>query len=564
MTRNELQQHISGIVLETLGSDLDGSRVGVELSADPKFGDYSTNAAMVFAAIVKRPPRQLAAELAQAIAAASSAFEKVEVAGPGFINLTLNNSAVAEGAAASLTHRPSRYVGQRVIAEYSDPNPFKPLHAGHLYTTLVGDAIARLLELGGANVVRLNYGGDVGLHVAKSMWAIIQELGGEYPSKMSQIPVEEQPAWLGARYVEGNNAYDDDPEAHQAITAINKRVYELHSSGDTASDFAKLYWMGRTWSYDYFPRLYKELQVVPFDRTIPESEVTLLGLETVRAQLAAGVYEESDGAIVFKGEPFGLHTRVFINSQGLPTYEAKDVGLLLTKWRDYHFDRSIVITGNEQEQYMAVMLRSVAEFESAPASRSQHLTHGTVKLAGGQKMSSRKGNIVGAFDILKAAEEAAGKLPNHATHDTVLAAVKYAFTKNRIGGDIIYDPSESVSLEGNSGPYLQYAHARARSILAKAKMPTSNKLAALDATERILAVKLAEYSSVLERAVEELMPHHIATYLYELSQLFNRFYEGSRVIGDPRQDQRLNLVGLYADVLQAGLGLLGITAPDRL
>jgi arginyl-tRNA synthetase len=564
MTLNQLTKFVGSTVTATLGGELDVAKLDVSLPADPSFGDYATNAAMVYAKDLKRPPREVAAQLAEALEAGNEAIERAEVAGPGFINITLTNAAVAEAALAAAEFKPVNHAGKKVVVEYSDPNPFKPLHAGHLYTTLVGDVISRLYELGGAKVVRLTYGGDVGLHVAKTMWAIIRELGGENPGKLHDVPESERPLWLGARYAEGHAAYEEDPEAKVAIVEANKRVYELHNSGDKTSDFAKIYWTGRKWSYDYFPELYKRLEVAEFDRVIPESEVTPLGLATVKAQLAKGVYEKSDGAVVFKGEPYGLHTRVFINSQGLPTYEAKDVGLLLTKWKDYNFDRSIVITAAEQEQYMAVMLKSVEQYAPEPAQRSRHLTHGTVKLASGEKMSSRKGNVVGALDILAAAEVAAKRVTGSAQPETVLAAVKYAFIKNRIGGDINYDPTESVSLEGNSGPYLQYAHARARSILAKVAGDNIARLGELDGSERVLAAKLAEYADVLQRAVDEMRPHHIATYLYELAQIFNRFYETSRVVGDEREAQRLKLVEMYADVLRAGLEVLGIKAPDRL
>ena len=564
MTLNQLEKQIGQIVTDTLGKELDLSRLGVSLTADPKHGDYATNAAMVYAKDLGRAPREVAQELAEAIKVASPDIERVEVAGPGFINIALTNQAVAVSAEGVLKRRPKRYNGQQVVTEYSDPNPFKPLHAGHLYTTLVGDVIARLLELGGAQVVRLTYGGDVGLHVAKTMWAIGSFLEGENPEALSDVPAAKRAEWLGQRYVEGNTAYEEDEAAREEIIKVNKRVYQLHADNDRNSPFAQIYWTGRAWSYDYFPELYKMLGVIAFDRTIPESEVTPLGIATVREQLKAGVYEESNGAVIFRGEPYGLHTRVFINSQGLPTYEAKDVGLLFTKWNDYKFDRSIVITSSEQEQYMAVMLKSVEQFAPEPARRSEHKTHGVVKLAGGIKMSSRKGNVVGALEILEAATEAARKISSAPQHNTVLAAVKYAFLKQRIGGDIVYDPEESVSLEGNSGPYLQYAHARARSILAKVGETPRAKLGELDIQERKLALKISEYADVVERSVDELMPHYIATYLYELAQIFNRFYEGSRVIGDAREAQRLYLVSLYADVLGAGLAILGIEAPDRL
>jgi arginyl-tRNA synthetase len=283
----------------------------------------------------------------------------------------------------------------------------------------------------------------------------------------------------------------------------------------------------------------------------------------VREQLEKGVYKQSDGAVVFDGEAYGLHTRVFINSKGLPTYEAKDVGLSIRKWEDYHYDKSVIITGNDIIEYMKVVLKSIEQFEPELAKRTVHLTHGNVKLAGGVKMSSRKGNILRATDVLEAANEANKQATGRDDEQAILGAVKYAFLKNRIGADVIYEPKESVSLEGNSGPYLQYAHARARSILAKAEGADRN-IEGLDDAERQLARKIGEYPEVLQKAVNELLPHHICTYLYELAQEFNRFYEKSKVVGNPRQATRLKLVELYADVLRDGLTLLGISAPDHM
>ncbi len=540
--------------------------IGLELTRpDEQFGDYSTNVALQLAARVQQSPRAVAEQIAERLRAQlANIVQSVEVAGPGFINLKLTDAALLQSATTALEQRPQHYAGQTVLVEYSDPNPFKPLHAGHLYTTLVGDQLARLIELAGAHVVRLNYGGDVGLHVAKSMWAIVCFLGGELPQKLADVPEAERSRWLGARYVEGNTAYEAGETAKAEIIDLNKKIYELHKIADHDSPFAQIYWTCRQWSYDYFAVLYRELQVHPFDRIIPESEVTPLGLQTVREQLAKGVYKESNGAVVFEGEPYGLHTRVFINSEGIPTYEAKDVGLMLTKWQDYHYDRSYYITANEQAQYFQVMFKSVEQFLPEAATRAVSLTHGMVRLQGGVKISSRKGNGPSALDILAAAREAGQETGTNPSEETILAAVKYAFAKNRIGGDIIYSPKESIALEGNSGPYLQYAYARARSILAKAPTNIDASVADLDAPERSLARKIAEYPEVVSLAAAELMPHHICGYLYELAQVFNRFYEQSRVIGDPREGVRLQLVSLYADVLRAGLGLLGIVAPERL
>lgn len=529
---------------------------------DEQFGDYATNVALQLAGKLGKKPREVAEALAGKLREAlAGAIADISVAGPGFLNFTLRDSLLLQ---TGQVESGKILTGKTVLVEYSDPNPFKPLHAGHLYTTLIGDMIARLIEHAGAKTIRINYGGDVGLHVGKSIWAIIRTLGGELPEKLADIPVAERPSWLGARYVEGTAAYEDDLEAKQEIIAVNKRVYTLHTDNDHTSPFAQIYWACRQWSYDYFKTLYDQLQVMPFDRYIPESDVTPLGVQTVREQLAKGVYEQNDGAVIFPGEKYGLHTRVFISSEGLPTYEAKDVGLSLTKWRDYHFDRSIIITANEQAEYMKVVLTSIKQFAPEPAERTTHLTHGVVKLQGGVKMSSRKGNVVTALEILDAARTAGTAMGTRPSEDTILAAVRYAFAKSRIGGDIVYNPKESIVLEGNSGPYLQYAHARARSILAKAGEQKSVGLPALEPDERSLLRKISEYAEVVDRAVAELLPHYICTYLYELAQAFNSFYEHNRVIGDAREATRVRLVRQYADTLRAGLGLLGITAPDTM
>jgi arginyl-tRNA synthetase len=256
---------------------------------------------------------------------------------------------------------------------------------------------------------------------------------------------------------------------------------------------------------------------------------------------------------------------VFINSEGLPTYEAKDVGLSIKKWDDYHFDESIIITGNDITEYMKVVLKSIEQFEPELAKRTHHFTHGNVKLAGGIKMSSRKGNFLRAVDVLDAAADENEAAQGNRDDAPVLGAVKYSFLKSRIGPDIIFDPKESVSIVGNSGPYLQYSHARAVSIIDKSATDTvDGATLSFDEYERSLLVKMTEYSEVMTNATYELSPHIICTYLYELAQTFNRFYEKSHVIGDEREGLRVQLVRAYATVLKNGLTILGIPAPDKL
>lgn len=556
--KQELELLIADAVQQLFDADC-----AIELSrTDEQFGDYATNVAMQLAGSLQKNPREIAETLAAKLRETlASTVREVTIAGPGFINLILTDQALV---AAAQTEPAKSLAGQTIVAEYSDPNPFKVLHAGHLYTSVVGDAIANLLEHAGGEVHRVNFGGDVGLHVGKTMWAILRELGGENPDGLSQIRDDDRSEWMAKAYIAGTTAYEEDEQAKPEIVALNKRVYQLYTDNDHETLFAQIYWTCRQWSYDYFDAFYARIGT-KFEKYYPESQTAPVGLATVREQLEKGVYQESNGAVIFDGDKYGLHTRVFINSEGLPTYEAKDVGLIMTKWQDYHFDRSVIITGNDIIEYMKVVLKSIEQFMPELSSATTHLTHGIVKLAGGVKMSSRLGNILRAVDVLDAANGANKAANGQDNQDTVLGAVKYAFLKQRVGGDIIYDPKESVSLEGNSGPYLQYAHARACSILRKVDNHNlSLSDASFEAGERSLLRKLGEYTEVVDKAVVELMPHLICTYLYELAQTFNRFYENNRVISDEREQLRLSLVGHYAGTLRNGLDLLGIVAPEEM
>lgn len=551
-------RELTGVVIAEL--------YGVELMPiftrpDPRHGDYTTNAAMQLAGKVGKPPLQIAEEIIQVLATRGD-FE-LNIAEPGFINIRLSDKEVFSAALQStLLAKPLE--GKVVVAEYSDPNSFKVLHGGHLYTSLVGDAIANIVQTAGATVHRVNFGGDVGLHVAKTMWAITEELGGEFPEKLSEIPNLQKLDWVSERYVRGNNAYEDNESAKSKIIAYNKRVYAIHSENDTTSPFAQIYWLCRQWSYDGFNALYERLNMHPFDKYYPESEVFEIGLQTVKKHIGK-VYEESEGAVIFRGEPYGLFTQVFINGEGLPTYAGKDVGLIQAKYQDYSFDISFMITDISQKGHIAVVLKSIEQFEPELARKTVHYTHGRIKLMGGEKMSSRKGNIVRAEEIINASFEAAQSTKGGNDPQIVLGAIRYSFLRSKLGGDIIYDPGESVSMDGNSGPYLQYALVRARSILRKASdVIPANEVTMLDQAERALARKIGMYSEAFAESLADYSPHHICNYLYELAVIFNRFYEQSRVIGHERSAERTALVKSYEQTLSHGLSVLGMPKPEQM
>jgi arginyl-tRNA synthetase len=264
------------------------------------------------------------------------------------------------------------------------------------------------------------------------------------------------------------------------------------------------------------------------------------------------------------------------------------MGCTLQKYADYHFDEHIIITANDIIEYMKVVLKSIEQFAPKIALATKHYTHGLLKLPGGVKQSSRLGNAVKAVDILEMVAAAQEKQHGNRDQKLILGAIKYAFLKNRLGPDVIFDPETSVSLSGNSGPYLQYASARAKSILRKADIAStpsaviaskakqsSNELSTtgsrrlkprddeLDEFERALVIELLHFKDVAHQAAQELAPHQICSYLYQLAATFNRFYENSKVVGDPRQALRANLVKFYVSVLDQGLDILGIDRVEK-
>lgn len=554
-----MEQTIKDIIQQCFGVDAD-----VQLTRpEAQFGDYTTNVAMQLAKPLGKNPREIADEIAGALRS-HEYFKEVQVAGPGFINIFLHDTAILK-LVKQAPQTP--YQNKKVVLEYSCPNAFKELHTGHLYQTIFGDILARLLVRGGANVQRTSFGGDVGLHVAKCLWGMVQELGGENPEKLANVGEDafDRARWISQCYVKGAQVYEADSTAKQLIDVLNKQIYGFHDTLDKTSPLAQIYWAARQWSFDYFDAFY-DLIKVDHMYYYPESGTAPVGLEIVKTQLEKGNLKRSDGAVVFEGdESEHLHTRVFITSAGLPTYETKDIGVIWQEKTDYDFDNRILITGNDQKEYMRVVFAAAEVFRPELVGQMTHLTNGTVRFGDGKKMSSRLGNVSRAVDVIDIVRDKVRELVKDESliDDVTLGAIKYVFAKYRIGGDIAFDVDETVSLNGNSGPYLQYAHARARRILEKVSAEAT-VLTEIHDEDRLLVRMLSEYHEVLELAASQLEPHHICTYLFELAQEFNRYYEKNQVVGNELEAHRAALVAMYADTIRDGLAILGITAPDRM
>lgn len=537
----------------------------VERPGDILHGDYATNAAMAAAKRLSKNPREVAEELKAKLDEEIEGVEKIEIAGPGFINFRLSRQAILKEVQKAATDKSwgqnNLYANKTVMVEYTDPNPFKEFHIGHLMTNVIGEAVAHTLENAGAKVIRANYQGDVGPHVAKAIFGLL-EMGLQNPTSKE----------LGEAYVLGASRYEESAEYKKRIDEINKAVYEK-----TDPEVNALYAVGRKVSLEHFEELYKMLGT-KFEYYFFESETSPKGLALVGDNIP-GVFEKSDGAVVYKGEKVGLHTRVFVNSQGLPTYEAKDLGLLQLKAETAALDQSITVTAHEQGEYFKVMLAAAKEIPALQdiAQKTTHVTHGMMRFAEG-KMSSRKGNVITGESLLMDLRDVAKeKMQSRELDDAekvasqvAVGAIKYAVLKQGSGKDIAFDAEKSLSLEGDSGPYLQYAHTRARSLVEKARASgVSDTVESVQNIEEFLGALILDrllihYPSVALRAARELEPHYITTYLTELAAAFNSWYAQVRVIDGDYPSYALLLAEAIDQTLGKGLILLGIQAPEQM
>ncbi len=641
-----IQQHLVRI-LESMG--IADVLPAVEVPEDPTHGDYTTNVAMLLSRQLKKAPIQIANDLKNAIQkdqtlSDAGIIERVEVAGPGFINLLVNeatiinqidrvlktknaygfvlndgfsdtdtaeskptvaskkeakNESLHEAPAASLqrekidqkaaknsrknaapesldrqnkkneTTSDSNIIpesgNKRIMIEFADPNPFKEFHIGHMRNITLGESYSRLVESTGNIVRRVNYQGDVGMHVAKSLWGLESLAKDGVDVSGEGLSVREKAALLGRAYAVGAKAFEKNEQAKADIIALNKKIYANDPSLQSA-------WkQGRQWSLDYFDTVYARLGT-RFERFYFESEVAPFGMQLVLDHIKDGIFEESDGAVIYCGEKVGLHTRVFVSKEHYATYEAKDLGLAPLKYSEWPYDLSIIMTGNEQSEYFKVMLAALAEINLDLAQKTRHMPFGMVNLKSG-KMSSRTGNVITAdwligeakknIEIILSKNESkyTKEEQEHIAEVAAIGAIKYSMLKVGATSDIAFDLEASVSFDGDSGPYLQYTYARAQSVLRKAECKNEDiKLKpeiTLVSEERLLARDIMQFPDVVADAAANFTPNTICTYLFQLTQAFNLFYAKCPIVGN---DTRLGLTAATAQVIKNGLYLLGIDA----
>jgi arginyl-tRNA synthetase len=571
-----MQEKIISVIKDIIiGMGLPEVDFVVEHPADLSNGDYSTNIAMVLGKNIGRNPIDLANEMQKGLfATLNKEVEKIEVAGPGFINFHLSKKFF-EDAVEDVINQGKNYgrnnhlQNQKTIIEFTDPNPFKAFHIGHMMSNFIGESLCRISEWNGAEVKRAIYQGDVGLHVAMAVWGMVQNRAG-FPH--DDDPLNVKVRFLSNAYAFGANEYKKDERAKKEIEVTNKMIFEKSNH-----ELNIYYEKGRKWSLEAFEVIYKRLGT-KFDFYFLESECADFGKQTVIENIQKGIFEVSEGATIYKGEKHGLHTRVFINSMNLPTYESKELGLAKIKSETYDYDKSIVITANEQNQYFKVVLKAMSEVFPELAEKTTHLSHGMLRLPSG-KMSSRTGDVVMAETLIedvrtKVAEKVAERdydenLKQDVIEKVALGSLKYSILKQAIGRDIIFDFDKSLSFEGDSGPYLQYTAARSASILRKAEAEGFSVIGGVqpDDWEVTNVEKVVNrFPEVVRESYDELAPQKLISYLTELASDFNSFYNSTKIIDkdDSSTNYKIGIVQAVLIILQNGLEILGIDLPDKM
>lgn len=542
---------------------IDAASIRLEYPENPDHGDFSCNVAMAHGKRLGMAPKVLAEKIVAAFDATKPDFiESISIAGPGFINFKVKDSFFAKHAVEVSKNTEYGWgnadANRKVMVEYTDPNPFKVFHIGHLMSNAIGESIARLIESQSAKVIRANWQGDVGPHVAKAIWGAMN--AGDLSERGA--------AFWGKAYALGAEAYENDPAAKKEIDSINKKVYEKSDPKINA-----LYDQGRRESLEAFEVVYKKLGT-KFDNYFFEGIEGRNGEVIVREFEKKGIFQESEGAIIFKGEDHGLHTRVFITSQGLPTYETKELGLNAEKFKLYpDLAESVIITANEQNDYFKVLLKVMQLVMPNVGEKTKHFSHGIMRFASG-KMSSRKGNVISGESLIddvkklvleKTKErEFSAKETDELADQVAIAAIKYTVLRSSVGSDIIFDSVASISFEGDSGPYLQYSAVRANSVLEKGKGMGKG----ITMPEKVghLEKLISRFPDVVAHARAEYAPQHVANYLINLAGTFNSFYASTPIIDadEPLSPYRIALTQAFLTTMMNGLWVLGIKVPKKM
>jgi len=553
-----------------------------------------------FVKMARKSPEQTGQELGEYLVANCPAVSKYNVV-KGFLNLSIADEAWLQLLAAidadpHYGEQSAHEDSPLVMIEYSSPNTNKPLHLGHVRNNLLGWSLAQIMQANGNRVVKTNIVNDRGIHICKSMLAWLKWGNGETPESSGK----KGDHLIGDYYVAFDKHYReqvkelvaqgmDEEQAKQEAPLI-KEAHEMLVKWEQGDAEVRALWEKmNSWVYAGFDETYQKMGV-SFDKIYYESQTYLKGKAKVEEGLQKGLFERhDDGSVWADLTNEGLDQKLLLRSDGTSVYMTQDIGTAEMRFQDYPIDKMIYVVGNEQNYHFQVLSILLDRLGFKWGKELVHFSYGMVELPNG-KMKSREGTVVDADDLMQLMVEDARRVSDEAGKNADMSeaekqeiarivgmgALKYFILKVDARKNMLFNPEESIDFNGNTGPFIQYTHARIRSILRKASQTSGTSLTSstsltsctsLSAKEVELIQKMSEYGAAVEQAGKDYSPSGIANYCYELTKVFNQFYHDYSILNEEdegKKQTRLVIARNVAKILKNGMALLGIEVPERM
>ena len=544
-------------------SDID-SIITVPPNSD--MGDYAFPC-FILSKKYKKSPVEIAKELAHKLTQAEEKYiEKINADGP-YVNFFISQKMIAKNVLSAIFSEKEKYGmhhpknKKKIVVEYPSPNTNKPLHLGHIRNMLIGSSLSNILEAAGNKVYRVNLNNDRGIHICKSMLAYQMFGKGKNPDVKSDHFVGKYYVLFSEQANKNPTLEDDAQEMLQKWEAGDKKVRALWKKMNS-------------WAIKGFQETYDKFGI-KFDKVYNESEIYEKGKDIVIKAFSEKIFlKENDGSIVADLSKKGLGKKVLLRSDGTAVYITQDIYLAELKYKDFHYDSSIYVVGSEQNHHFSVLFELLNMLKSKAAQRCYHLSYGMISLPHG-RMKSREGTVVDADDLISEIESIASREVKKRyqdisekelakrSHAIAMASLRFFMLKYDPQRDFIFNPEESISFEGETGPYLQYTYARINSIIEKSGFKVTDKIDFSKLSENqeknILNI-LSKYNDTVKDAADKYKPSLIARYLIDLSQVFNEYYHSVRILNNDKDIvmPRLLLISAVAQVIKNGLRILDI------
>jgi arginyl-tRNA synthetase len=588
----KLAKQTASVINRLYKQNLSESDITVQKTRPDVAGDYTI---LVFPLMrySKKKPEETASRLGETLESEVDFISGWNVI-KGFLNVTLSDDYWKEFLKANANKSDFGFTyptenSPVAVVEYSSPNTNKPLHLGHIRNNLLGYAVSNILKVNGQQVKKVNLVNDRGIHICKSMLAWQKWSGGETPE---QAGIKGDHL-IGKYYVAFDKAYQeevdtlvkqgmDNEQAKKEAPLMREAQAMLKDWESGKPEVVALWKMMNQWAYDGFDVTYQRMGV-DFDKVYYESDTYLLGKDIVKQGLESGLlFEKENGSVWADLSDEGLDEKLLLRADGTSVYMTQDLGTAVLRYEDFHPDKLIYVVGNEQNYHFDVLRRILKKLGYSWSDAIHHLSYGMVELPEG-KMKSREGKVVDADDLMDemvaAAKESSmelGKLDEMTGEEAEklfqmigLGALKYFILKVDPKKTMTFNPKESIDLNGNTGPFIQYTHARIRSVLRKAKAagfaPAIYGSFPLTEKEKILIKRLHEFPAIIKQAGGQYNPAMVANYIYELAREYNQFYHDLSILkaeGDTLVAFRLELSRFTGDIIRRGMALLGINVPE--